>query len=1142
MAADIELNAVLNSTQFLHELGKMTGLIVDFSTKADKAAKQVNNAFSSIKPTISSNSAKNNFGLNLDEEQLKSLPRLRYALYDISAAANQASQSMIALSTTVVDAARSYETSFTNVQRTLDQSMGTAAVENLKEELKSLAEQIPLTFDQITSVASLGSQLGIASTDLAGFTDTVSKFSAVTNVSTESAAQSFGALGELLGFGAGAYEQFGSAVAYAGTKSVATESEILSVATQIGGVAGAAGFSAERVVGLSTALASLRIPAEQSRGALTRVFQEVNRAAATGGEELQHFANVIGMSAEEAKALAQTDMATFFDKFIQGMQGMDPSTMTQTLDSLNLSELRVTNTLTRLAANYDLVTKSQNNATKAYNDGTFLTDAYGIKADDLNSKLQILQNTFQNLAATIGDGLLPILKPIIDAAINVGKGFEMMISSGIMGGFAQAVIVITALSAAVLAVGAVVATAVAGTFALTTAFTGLVADGILPAESGLARLIGWFLGIDISAVAAKAAQEKLAVAQAEVAGTAAVATGAVSALGRAETTAALEAAGLIVAEEGLAVASTQAAGTVTGLQLALAGLGIVGAIVAVGSIVAGLVGMNAVTKKASSGTSNWAKTVADAEANAKKLKGSTDGASDSIKNMGNTAGGAAAKVRTLVDYANDLSSVWSRAFDIRFSSGSALDNITKSFNAIRKSSADAAREISSLNADIASLTADKALQEYYLSVALAQGDMVTAARIQGNLAGINANLATKNQALASAQEEANMTLTGNSDAAIENRGEIRNLVAQYQSYIQTLAASGASQAELAAATAQAKADFIAQATQLGYNATELSTYAAAFDDVNFAIANVPRDVTVDINTNPAQTALDELLAKAVSTATGMTDAFNNVDTTPAVEQANNVAIAIEEDRRETGLYKDRITEVVTNFDTGWSAMAQKSNLTSTGMTTDFGNYSDRTISKFREVAGVGQEETGKIATTWTNMASDMPISVRAQSSNVRSSFNTVGQKASEGFQAGGSSVFGSNWWNGILKSIFRFKDGGIVPGYASGGYISGPGGPRDDKVPAMLSAGEYVMNAASVKKYGAGFFDQLNQMQMPRYFSPASATSSSGSGMVSLSPEDRALLRNIGGSGNIVLYADSRELARSVNDGNRQIVASGGRP
>jgi hypothetical protein len=53
-------------------------------------------------------------------------------------------------------------------------------------------------------------------------------------------------------------------------------------------------------------------------------------------------------------------------------------------------------------------------------------------------------------------------------------------------------------------------------------------------------------------------------------------------------------------------------------------------------------------------------------------------------------------------------------------------------------------------------------------------------------------------------------------------------------------------------------------------------------------------------------------------------------------------------------------------------------------------------------------------------------------------------------------------------------------GVQSGGYISGPGGPKDDAIPMNLSNGEYVMNAGAVGHYGRGFFDMLNGGRMPR--------------------------------------------------------------
>ena len=64
---------------------------------------------------------------------------------------------------------------------------------------------------------------------------------------------------------------------------------------------------------------------------------------------------------------------------------------------------------------------------------------------------------------------------------------------------------------------------------------------------------------------------------------------------------------------------------------------------------------------------------------------------------------------------------------------------------------------------------------------------------------------------------------------------------------------------------------------------------------------------------------------------------------------------------------------------------------------------------------------------------------------------------------------GLNFLGDVFPSL-QFADGGLVPG---------SGGPRSDDVLARVSSGEYVIKAATVSKFGAGFFDQLNSGQMP---------------------------------------------------------------
>ena len=63
---------------------------------------------------------------------------------------------------------------------------------------------------------------------------------------------------------------------------------------------------------------------------------------------------------------------------------------------------------------------------------------------------------------------------------------------------------------------------------------------------------------------------------------------------------------------------------------------------------------------------------------------------------------------------------------------------------------------------------------------------------------------------------------------------------------------------------------------------------------------------------------------------------------------------------------------------------------------------------------------------------------------------------------------------GVGKVSMPGNVGRVIPKFASGGKITGPGGPRDDKIPALLSNGEYVVNAAAVSQYGNGFLDAIN--------------------------------------------------------------------
>lgn len=70
-----------------------------------------------------------------------------------------------------------------------------------------------------------------------------------------------------------------------------------------------------------------------------------------------------------------------------------------------------------------------------------------------------------------------------------------------------------------------------------------------------------------------------------------------------------------------------------------------------------------------------------------------------------------------------------------------------------------------------------------------------------------------------------------------------------------------------------------------------------------------------------------------------------------------------------------------------------------------------------------------------------------------------------------------------FENEYTLQDPGPAPQkFAAGGYISGPGTGTSDSIPAYLSNGEYVINAAAVRKLGKRHLDMLNRgIPIPRF-------------------------------------------------------------
>jgi len=197
------------------------------------------------------------------------------------------------------------------------------------------------------------------------------------------------------------------------------------------------------------------------------------------------------------------------------------------------------------------------------------------------------------------------------------------------------------------------------------------------------------------------------------------------------------------------------------------------------------------------------------------------------------------------------------------------------------------------------------------------------------------------------------------------------------------------------------------------------------------------------------------------------------------------------DKNVTQPLKDAWTSIV-QFWSDWKTlgvfqMADKIEAWITNLPNKIGGMKDAFATQFTSVwNNFWNILTGPdgIATKVTNWINDLPNKITGIKDKVASAFSGVWSGMTSAFKTEINNVI--TVWNSWADQ-FRLPDWTLLGNaagqtllphinlqFASGGYISGPGGPKDDVIPALLSNGEYVIQASSVQKYGKGILDEIN--------------------------------------------------------------------
>lgn len=396
--------------------------------------------------------------------------------------------------TAAAESSIEFESAFTGVKKTVDGTPEQLAA--ISDEIKRMAAETGVSTTTIAAVAENAGQLGVATENIASFTRTMLDLGESTNLTADEAAVAIARLTNIMGSGEDATSRLGSSLVALGNNFATTESEILEMATRLASAGKLAGMSEAQILALATAMSSVGIEAEAGGTAMTQTLNAIDRAASSGGDTLETFARVAGMSAEEFTTAWRTDAAGALTAFIQGLSALSAQggSVTAILDDLGLSGIRQSNMLRSLALASDMMTDALETSNSAWTENVALANEANAVYGNTEHRISAARESINNLGIAIGDAFGPqisggadmvndLAQALTDAA-ETAPGLVSALGSVTVGitGAAAAYVALKAAATAFNAIG-ITSLSALGPLAAVGAAIGLITAGVTTAAS-----------------------------------------------------------------------------------------------------------------------------------------------------------------------------------------------------------------------------------------------------------------------------------------------------------------------------------------------------------------------------------------------------------------------------------------------------------------------------------------------------------------------------------------------------------------------------------------------------------------------------------------------------------------------------------
>lgn len=316
-------------------------------------------------------------------------------------------------------ASMDFESAMTGVAKTTD--LTDDELSAMSDAIKEMSTEIPATTEELAAIAESAGQLGIHKESLLDFTEIMAMLGTSTNMTADEAATSLSRLANITGMSQEDFDRLGATIVDLGNNLATTEKEIVDMSMRIAGAGAQVGMTEAEIMSFSGALSSVGIEAEAGGSAFSTLISNMSLAVQQGGDGLEQFADVAGMSASEFAAAFEGDAAGAIIQFIQGLGNMESEgrSAIAVLDDMGLSDIRMRDALLRAAGASDVFTNALQIGSNAWDENTALVNEATKRYATTQSQLTMMQNAYKNLKVAIGDAYTPALQKAYSVGTQV---------------------------------------------------------------------------------------------------------------------------------------------------------------------------------------------------------------------------------------------------------------------------------------------------------------------------------------------------------------------------------------------------------------------------------------------------------------------------------------------------------------------------------------------------------------------------------------------------------------------------------------------------------------------------------------------------------------------------------------------------